>query len=259
MTHQEKIRALIVDDEPLAREKIRGLLRKDAEVEIVDECPDGQKALAAIQKYSPDVLFLDVQMPVMDGFALLQSLDRERLPAVIFVTAYDKYALRAFEVYALDYLLKPFDRERFHKALQRAKLQVRKERSSNLNHGILALIDELKSKSKYLERLVIKASGRIQFLKTEELDWIEAEGNYVRLHTGKDSHLLREPIGSLESQLNPKKFLRIHRSTIVNLDKIHELQPWFHGEYRVILKNGTQLMLSRSHREKLNEALGRSL
>jgi two-component system LytT family response regulator len=259
MTDQQKLRVIIVDDEPLAREKIRSLLRRDPEVEVIEECADGEKAVAAIQKNQPDLLFLDVQMPVMDGFTLLQNLDRERLPSVIFVTAYDKYALRAFEVYALDYLLKPFDRERFQKALQRAKLQIRKERSTSLNQGILALIDELRSRSKYLDRLVIKNAGRIHFIKTDEIDWIEAEGNYVRLHTGKESHLLREPISSLEVRLNPRKFLRIHRSTIVSLDRIHELQPWFHGEYRVILKNGTQLMLSRSHRDKLNEALGRSL
>jgi two-component system LytT family response regulator len=155
--------------------------------------------------------------------------------------------------------LKPFDRERFGAALNRAKLQVRRNQNSQVNAGILALLDELQEANRYVDRLVIKSTGRIHFLKTTDIDWIEAEGNYVRIHAGKESHLLREPISSLETQLNAKKFLRIHRSTIVNLDRIHELQPWFHGEYRIILKDGTQLMLSRSYRDKLQQVLGKSV
>ena len=259
MNDVKKLKVLIVDDEPLAREKIREMLRGDGEVEIAAECAGGQKAVASIQKFSPDLLFLDIQMPGMDGFDVLKAVPTQNMPYVIFVTAYDQYAVRAFEVYALDYLLKPFDRERFQKALERAKSMIRRDRSSSLSHGVLSLIEELKggAKQQHLERLVIKNSGRVQLLKTQEIDWIEAEGNYVRVHAGKEAHLLRETISALETQLNPKKFMRVHRSTIVNLDRIKELQPWFHGEYRIILRDGTQLMLSRSYRDRLNEVLGK--
>lgn len=258
MNDLKKLKVIIVDDEPLAREKIREMLRGDGEVEIVAECAGGQKAVASIQKSAPDLLFLDIQMPGMDGFEVLKAVPTQDMPYVIFVTAYDQYAVRAFEVYALDYLLKPFDRERFQKALQRAKTLIRRDRAGDLSHGILSLIEELKGGSKqHLERLVIKNSGRVQFLKTQDIDWIEAEGNYVRVHVGKEAHLLRETISTLETQLHPRKFMRVHRSTIVNLDRIKELQPWFHGEYRIILRDGTQLMLSRSYRERLNEVLGK--
>lgn len=259
MNDVAKLKVVIVDDEPLAREKIRELLRNDAEIELIAECSGGHKAVAAIQKTPPDLLFLDIQMPEMDGFGVIKALSAQQvqMPYIVFVTAYDQYAVRAFEVYALDYLLKPFDRERFQKALERAKSQIRRDRSDTLSQGILSLIEELKEGPRHLERLVIKNSGRVQLLKTQEIDWIEAEGNYVRVHAGKEAHLLRETISTLETQLNPKKFMRIHRSTIVNLDRIRELQPWFHGEYRIILRDGTQLMLSRSYREKLNEVLGK--
>jgi two-component system LytT family response regulator len=257
MTSAIKIRCLIVDDEPLAREKLRGMLKKHPEVETIGECVNGKEAVAAIQKENPDLLFLDIQMPEMDGFGVLKAIPAEKIPRVIFVTAYDKYALRAFEVYALDYLLKPFDRERFDKALQRARLEIQRDRGGDTNERILALLEEIKHKPKHLERIVIKSNGRIFFLKSEESDWIEAEGNYVRIHTGKESYLIRETITSLESQLNPKRFLRIHRSTIVNIDRIKELQPWFHGDYRILLKDGTQLTMSRSYREKLHELLGK--
>jgi two-component system LytT family response regulator len=259
MTDQIRIRALIVDDEPLARQKLRRLLRRDPDVDIVGDCASGQEAVAAIQAHAPDVVFLDVQMPGMDGFAVLHSLDAGPMPLVIFVTAYDQYALRAFEVHAVDYLLKPFDRDRFEKALQHAKARIRTERGDALTHRTLALLQELKAQSKYLDRLVIKAGGRVFFLKCDDIDWVEAEGKYVRLHVGKESYLLREAISHLEAQLDPKRFLRIHRSTIVHIDRIRELQPWFHNEYRVILRDGTQLMLSRDRRKMLGELLGSSL
>lgn len=259
MNDSNRLKVIIVDDEPLAREKIREMLKRDAEIEIVAECSSGNKAVAAVQKHSPDLLYLDIQMPELDGFGVLKLLPTQNMPYVIFVTAYDQYAVKAFEVYALDYLLKPFDRERFQKALDRAKSQIRRDRSSSLSQGILSLLEELKGGSRHLERLVIKHSGRVQLLKTQDIDWIEADGNYVRVHAGKDAHLLRETIGGLETQLHPRKFMRIHRSTIVNLDRIRELQPWFHGEYRIILRDGTELMLSRSYREKLNEVLGKSV
>jgi two-component system LytT family response regulator len=259
MSETPHIRVLLVDDEPLAREMLREMLEGDPDVTIVGESCNGREALEAIRAHSPDLLFLDVQMPEVGGFEVLASLEKGHVPYVIFVTAYDQYAVRAFEVQALDYLLKPFDQERFDVSWQRAKAQLIRDRNGgvSMDRRILALLEELKAGNKYLERLVIKAGGRIYFLETSEIDWIEAEGNYVSVHSAKKSHMLRETISSLESQLDPKKFVRIHRSAIVRLDFIQELQPWFHGEYRVILQDGTQLTLSRNYRDRLQEALGK--
>jgi two-component system LytT family response regulator len=259
MSDGKPIRVLLVDDEPLAREMIREMLKDDSEAEVAAECVNGREAIEAIQEHSPDLIFLDVQMPEIGGFEVLEALKSVHMPHVIFVTAYDQYAVRAFEVHALDYLLKPFDRERFDSAWRRAKAHILSTRNGEMDQRILAILEELKAGSKYLERLVIKSGGRVFFLDTDDIDWIEAEGNYVSVHTGKKSHLLRETISSLEAQLDPKKFLRIHRSSIVKIDRIKELQPWFHGEYRVILMDGTQLTLSRNYRENLQEALGRFL
>jgi two-component system LytT family response regulator len=255
MTENLKIRALIVDDEPLARRRLRKLLARDADVESVGDCANGYEAIAAINERVPHLVFLDVQMPELDGFDVLAQLEAERIPLVIFVTAYDQYALRAFEVSAVDYLLKPFDRKRFEKALQRAKARLMTERGDELNQRTLALLEEIKARSSHLERLLVKAGGRAFFLKTEEINWIEAEGKYVRLHVGRESYLLREAMGTLEARLDPQRFLRIHRSSIVNIDCIRELQSWFHNEYRVILCDGTQLILSRSCRKKLGDLL----
>lgn len=256
MIESPLIRVLLVDDESLAREMLREMLQNDPQVTIVGESCNGREALDAIRTHSPDLIFLDVQMPELGGFEVLEALGKE-IPGVIFVTAYDQYAVRAFEVHALDYLLKPFDQERFDISWQRARTQILRDRNGGTDQRILALLEEMKAGNKYLERLVIKASGRIYFLETTEIDWIEAEGNYVSVHSAKKSHLLRETISSLEAQLDPKKFLRIHRSSIVRIDRIQELQPWFHGEYRIILQNGTQLTLSRNYRDKLQEALGK--
>jgi two-component system LytT family response regulator len=250
-----RIRALVVDDEPLARRRIRQLLAHDQEIETVGECADGAEAVAAINSHAPDLVFLDVQMPELDGFDVLARLDHARLPLVVFVTAYDSYALRAFEVSAVDYLLKPFDRRRFATALTRAKSRLAQGRDTELTERTLALLEELRARESHVERLMIKSGGRAFFVKTEEIDWVEAEGKYVRLHAGRESYLLREAIGSLEAQLDPKKFLRIHRSSIVNIDRVRELQPWFHQDYRVILRDGTELILSRSCRKKLAELL----
>jgi two-component system LytT family response regulator len=258
-----RIRALVVDDELLGRQIIREMLEDHAEVELIGECVNGHEAIMAIREHAPDLIFLDVEMPELNGFEVLETIKAEhpaeRMPLVIFVTAYDQYAVRAFEVHAFDYLLKPFDRERFESALERAKSQTARQKNGDYDQRILALLEELKAESKYLERLVIKAEGRVFFLDTDDIYWIEAEGNYVRVHNGKKSYLLRETVSSLESQLDPKKFLRIHRSAIVRIDRIQELQPWFHGEYRVILQNGTQLTLSRNYRENLQKALGKVL
>ena len=259
MTGTRHIRALVIDDEPLARGLIREMLQSDPEADIVGECANGCDAISSIRALSPDLIFLDVQMPELGGFEVLESLKDGELPAIIFVTAYDQYAVRAFEVHALDYLLKPFDRQRFGVAWERAKSRLFEGEVNRGDRRVLSLLEELRAGPQYIDRLVIKAEGRIFFLDVEDIHYIEAEGNYVGVHNGKKAYLLRETIGRLESQLNPKEFLRIHRSAIVRIDKIKELQPWFHGEYRVILDGGKQLMLSRNYRAKLQEAVGNAL
>jgi two-component system LytT family response regulator len=255
-----KIRTLIVDDEPLARERITSLLAAEPDVEIVGECHDGSKAVAAIRQLAPELVFLDVQMPGADGFEVIDAIGADRMPLVVLVTAYDKYALRAFDAHALDYLLKPFDRERFQKALERAREQLDRQQTGDLGRRLLALVQDLKTPPtpQRLDRLVIKSSGRVFFVRTEEIDWIEAAGNYVRLHLGTESHLFRETMNALEAKLDPQSFFRIHRSHIVNIERIQELQPWFNGEYLVVLRNGTKLTLSRGYREKLQERLGKA-
>ncbi|PWT94501.1 MAG: DNA-binding response regulator [Blastocatellia bacterium] len=258
MIAANKIRALVVDDEPLARRRLRKLLSRDVEVEVIGDCANGYEAIDAINQQAPHLVFLDVQMPEVDGFAVLEKLDQDAMPFVIFVTAYDKYALKAFEVSAVDYLLKPFDKKRFEQALQRAKTRLFSEREG-VNQETLALLKELKARSLCLERLLIKSGGRAFFLKTDEIDWIAAEGKYVRIHVGKESYLFREGMTVIEQQLDPRKFLRVHRSHIVNIDRVKELQPWFNHEYRVVLHDGTKLILSRSCRKKLTDLLGERL
>ena len=254
-----KIRALVVDDEPLARRRIRKLLSRDTDVEVIGDCANGYEAIDAISRQSPNLVFLDVQMPEVDGFAVLEQIDKSAVPFVIFVTAYDQYALKAFEVSAVDYLLKPFDKKRFEQALQRAKARLSTEQGSDINQQTLALLQELKARTQHSERLLIKSGGRAFFLKIDEIDWIGAEGKYVRLHVGGESYLLREGMSVIENQLDPRKFLRVHRSSIVNIDRVKELQPWFNHEYRVVLKDGTKLILSRTCRKKLTDLLGEHL
>jgi two-component system, LytTR family, response regulator len=251
----QKLRVLVVDDEPLARARIRTLLLDDADVAIIGECADGGEAVEFIEKHWPDLVFLDVQMPVLGGFEVVEMVGAESMPAVIFVTAYDQYALRAFDVNALDYLLKPFDRERFEKALKRAKAQIERAQNGDFNERLLTLLKNIKAEQKPLERLIVKSGGRVFFLRAEEIDWIESVGNYLRLHTGKESHLIRETMNRLEARLDSAKFLRIHRSTMVNIQSIKELRPGVRGEYEVILLDGTTLHLSRGYRDRLNENL----
>lgn len=253
-----KIRALIVDDEPLARERLSEFLRTEPEVEVVGECADGKEALAVIQSTTPDLLFLDVQMPELDGFGVVAGLSGTKMPVIIFVTAYDKFALRAFEVHALDYLLKPFDRERFQTALRRALDQIKRQQSDELGQRLAGLIAELRPESKPLERLAVKTEGKMVLIKLDDIDWIEAADNYVNLHVGNESHLHRETLSALEARLSPQKFMRISRSIIVNADRVKELHPMFHGDYVVVLRNGARLNLSRSYREKLNQLLGKA-
>ncbi|HZI61696.1 MAG TPA: LytTR family DNA-binding domain-containing protein [Pyrinomonadaceae bacterium] len=257
----EKIRTLIVDDEPLARRNLRVLLEKDPQIEILDECRNGAEAVKAINASSPDLIFLDIQMPEVDGFDVLARVGPEQIHAIIFVTAFDQYALKAFEVHALDYLLKPFDDERFAFALRRAKSQIEAREINRVSKRLLALLEERESLAdssavkNYLTRLMIKASGRVVLLKVGEIDFIEADGNYAKLHVGRKAHLLREKMHDLEGRLDPAKFVRIHRSIIVNLDRIKELHPHFNGDYIVVLEDGRQLRLSRTRRENLEARL----
>jgi two-component system, LytTR family, response regulator len=252
------IRTLIVDDEPLARQRLRRLLQADPDITILGECSDGQQAVADLRALQPDLVFLDVQMPVLDGFEVLQELGDTTLPAVIFVTAHDRYALKAFEVHALDYLLKPFDKARFAAALERAKAQIHQGNAAAMNERLQKLLQIAPGQSSP-KRLIIKSSSRIYFVRIEDIDWIEAAGNYVRLHVGKEEHLLREGLTALENKLDAGRFVRIHRSTIVNIERIRELQPVFHGDFVIILHDGTELALSRSCRDKLEETLGHAL
>ncbi len=248
-----KIKTLIVDDEPLARDRVKRFLRDVSDIRVIGECGNGVEAIEAIKEHKPDLVFLDIQMPEKNGFEVVKALDPKTMPSVIFVTAYDQYALQAFDVHALDYLLKPFNRERLQRAVAHARDQIEHKSLGNIDERLASLIADIRGEKKYLERLVVKSVGRVFFLKTDEIDWIEAAGNYVKLHTGKESHMIRETMNGLEAKLNPEKFLRIHRSTVVHIDRIKELHPMFSGDYAVILRNGTELALSRNYRERFLE------
>ena len=255
-----RIRAIIVDDEPAARRGVRLLLERDGGVEIVGEAAGGVEAVELIRREKPDLAFLDVQMPGCDGFEALGKLEPALTPAVVFVTAYDEHALRAFEVNAVDYLLKPYDDARFAAALQRAKDEVRRRRTDSVNSRLTQLLDYLQQNGERAappkedpasDRILIKSSGEIFFLKAEEIDWIEAEGDYMKFHVAGRAHLMRETMARLEARLDPKRFIRIHRSTIVNFDRLRKLSPSFAGEYAVILHDGTKLKLSRGYHERI--------
>jgi two-component system LytT family response regulator len=249
------IRVLIVDDEPIARKGIRRLLDEAPDVEIVGECGDGAEAVSAIRKQSPDLVFLDVQMPELDGFGMLEKVGVEQGPEIIFVTAYDEYTLRAFDVHALDYLLKPVKPERFHKALGRARDRLQNKLSEKLNNRLLALLEGHRREERAAARLAVKTPQGALLVGVDDVDWIEAAGNYVRLRVGAQAHLLSETISGMEKRLDPRKFLRIHRSRIVNVERIRLLRPLFHGEYEIVLKDGTLLNSGRNYRERIREAL----
>ena len=249
------IRVVVVDDEPIAREGVRRQLVCEPGVEIVAECGDGLVAVETIRELAPDLVFLDVQMPGMDGFEVTRAIGIDVMPAVVFVTAYDKYALQAFEVNAVDYLLKPFDGERFQKAFQRARLQIERRTTEAINEKLEALLESMRPQQRYLERLVVKSAGRIFFLPVAEIDWIESADNYVNLHCGRESHLIRETLSGLESKLDPEEFLRVRHSAIVNLKRIRELRPLFKGEYEIVLQNGVKLTSSRRYRNKIMQIL----
>jgi len=254
------IRAIIIDDEPLAREKVNLFAAGEPDIEIVASCSNGHEAIASYNRFKPDLLFLDIQMPEIDGFEVLQRLSSNGLPGIIFITAYDEFALRAFEFHALDYLLKPYNRERFQKSVAHARTILQSTiEAETTSEQIKALLNSIQQRSNKLERLIVKTNGRTIFLRIDEIDWVEAAGNYVKLHVGNESHLIRETMNGLEQQLNPQQFIRIHRSTIINIEKIKELEPYFNGEYKVILNNSTQLILSRNYRENFTNVLGKPL
>jgi two-component system LytT family response regulator len=249
------IRTLIIDDVQLARERLKRCLTDEPDVQIAGECDNGTKAVESIRALSPDLIFLDVQMPALDGFEVLEALKGERTPAVIFVTAYNEYAIQAFDVNALDYLLKPVDCARLSKAVERAKSQLAQP-APDLDSRFRAMLEDIKAGSKFLKRLTIKLTGHTILLPTDEIDWIESYGNYLKLHAGRESHLIRSTMQSLESKLDPEKFIRVHRSTIVNIEKIKAIYPRSNGDQDLVLQNGQQLMLSRKYRDQFFAALG---
>lgn len=275
------MRVLIVDDEALARQRVRRLLQNEADVEIVGEAETGREAVEMIRQLKPDLVCLDVQMPELDGFGVLEALDGETVPMVLFITAYDEHAQKAFDVHAVDYVLKPVDADRFRAAFERARTQrahaVAAERLGELLATVRRLADGggandaaaagaggaagagaagAAANGRYASRILVKVDGRMFFVKTTEIDWIEADRNYVRLHVGKVAHTIRERISHLEETLDPRLFARIHRSTIVNLNRVREMQQWFSGDYVVILEDGTRLRLSRHYRDRVEKQVG---
>ena len=245
------LQILIVDDEPLGRERIRTLLANRDNVRVAAEAKDGDEAVDLILNIDFDLVFLDIQMPHRSGFDVIRAVGVEQMPPVVFVTAYDAYALQAFEVHALDYLLKPFEPERFHEALDRVLALIQKQSRTDLDARVQQLLDDLEPAPEPIQRLMVKTHQRIQFVRAEDIDWIEAAGNYVKLHVGAQTHLLRQTMTTLETRLDPTRFLRIHRSTIVNLDRVKDLKAMLNGEYEVRLHDGTRLTLSRGYRQVL--------
>ncbi len=250
------LRVLIVDDEPLARDRLRGWLRDEASVEIVGECGSGSEAVARIKSTPVDLVLLDVEMPGGNGLEMLAQLPVANRPAVIFVTAHERFALNAFEVQAIDYLLKPFDRERFQTALRRAEEHLEARRAGKLEDRIENLLADSGGPAKKSDRLTVKANGRLIFLKPEDIIWVEAADNYIILHLTSGRLMLRETLTALEERLNPINFSRVSRSALVNLDQVKELQPTFHGDYVVVLRNGTKVPLSRSLRGQFGKFAG---
>ena len=251
------LKVLIVDDEPLALKRMNSLLAERRDIEILGECPNGLEAIRSIIEKKPDLVFLDIQMPQIDGFGVIESTLQTHCPAVIFVTAFNEHAVRAFEVNAVDYLLKPFDSDRLDQAIEKVKklISVSAGERDEMQQRMLVALEQLQQRE-FVDRLAVKVGTRIIFLKASGIQWIEAAGKHVRLHTAEETYLLRESMQHLEQRLDPGCFMRIHRSTIVKLDEIDAFEPMFHGEYNVTLKNGRQLTLSRSYRTRLRERFG---
>jgi len=256
------IRTIIADDERLARRKLRILLGSEPQVEVVAECPNGRQTVSAIRSFRPDILLLDIQMPDLNGFEVLSEISSDEMPQVIFTSAYDQYAIRAFEAHALDYLLKPFDQDRLHAAIERASLEIRKSKDQEFTNRVLELLSTVKSQKKptpeFEDRLAIRTNGRVVFLNLDEIHWVEAAANYVRLNTAKDSYLFRETISRISDRLNPADFVRIHRSMIVNVRRIKELIPVNSGEYVVVLNSGKELSCSRGYRANLQHLIAKN-
>ena len=250
------LRAIVADDEPMGRQRLVRLLQAEPEVEVLATCETGEQALEAIRSHTPDVAFLDIQMPGLDGFGVVEALEGEEVPAIVFVTAHDHYAVRAFEVHAFDYLLKPVDEERLRTALARVRERPAPS-GDDTGQRVLALLERMHARERGLERLVVRTQERAFFLKTETIDWIEAAGKYVHLHVGKTTHPIRGSMASLEQELDPARFVRISRSAIVNIDRIQEIQPWFQGDHVVILQDRTRLTSTRGYRENLQRLLGK--
>lgn len=247
-------RALIVDDERLSRQRLKRMLAAFAEIDVVAECHNGEEAIAALRMHSPDILFLDIEMPEQDGFAVLDAIEGPG-PAIVLVTAHPHYAVRAFETPVLDYLLKPFDEPRLARAVARAKERLQQLERADLGAELRRALETARNPTRSPERIVVRDGDKAIFVKLSDVDWIEAESNYVRLHLGKSSHLVRETLSVLEQRLDPARFRRIHRSTIVNIEAVRELHSWFHGEYRVLLRGGHELKLSRSYRKNVEDLL----
>jgi two-component system, LytTR family, response regulator len=253
----EPITALIVDDEPPARRRLQSLIQEEGDLLVIGEAQDGREAVDLIVSLKPDLVFLDVQMPELDGFGVIREVGTDCMPAVVFVTAFDEFAVRAFDVAAVDYLMKPFDRPRFQAAVARVRGQLRGRPDATVDERLVALLRELHGgAADYITRMAIRHDGRIRFLNISDVDYILAEGNYVRLVAGKSSHLIRDTLTRLEERLDPRKFLRIHRSTMVQLDRIVSLEPMFQGEYMIVLRDGVRLRSGRRFRDRLQQALG---
>jgi two-component system LytT family response regulator len=250
-----RIRTVVADDQPLARLRLLALLSEERDIEVVAAVGSGPEAVAAVRQSTPDLIFLDVQMPGMDGLAVVDTVGADRMPATIFVTAYDEYAVRAFEVHAVDYLLKPFGRTRLQQALARVRARLEGERAGAVAARLLALVDELRGPAPSSERLIVRSGGRVAFVDLDRIDWVEAEGNYVRIHTGDESHLVRETMARLHLRLADDRFFRIHRSRLVNLSRVKGLRVGAGGDYDVVLADGRHLGLSRLYKDALQARL----
>jgi two-component system, LytTR family, response regulator len=254
---EQALRVILIDDEPLAIQKLRHFIAKEEHIEIVDECVNGIQAIASIRAQGPDLIFLDIQMPEMDGFAMLRELSDDEMPAIIFTTAYDEFALKAFEIHALDYLLKPFDRARFAEALVHARERLKPPASDGMQGRLRSLLDVVAQSNQGIDRLMIKTDGKVVFVRKGDIDWLEAAGNYIKVHAGVETHVLRETMNSIQDQLEPSKFFRVHRGTIVNIERIKEMHPWFNGEYKIILTTNAELIMSRGCHEQFTKTFGK--
>ena len=250
------IRVLIVDDEPLARAHLKSLLRERVDVDVIGECGDGRSAIDQIRRLTPELVLLDIQMPELDGLEVIREVGPATMPAVVFVTAYDEHALAAFEVHAFDYILKPVSRQRFTQAIDRVVGLIRAD-APVTDRPLEALIEAMRSERSALDRIAVKADGRVLFIRVSEIDWIEADDDLVRIHTGKSVHAHRSTLTHLEERLPASRFLRVHRSTLVNVDRIREIQPWFQGDWVLILSDGTRLHSGKSYRSKVREYIER--